>query len=231
MNVTGVTEFLSGRGELAGHFVAGNLMCAMAPCPKRLADPPTVSPDSLPRTARSPSRASPRIVPSRAAPHAPRAPPIRTRPSEATPNGRPPRAGCSTAPAASPERRQRAPRRHSVPPDAPGTPRGAQRPQEALKRAHAPRAPESRASNSRAHKERSRWTRRSPARSTSERCWGSSPSCGALGVAAGWGPRGSPGYAVVSLIMPRCAAGGCPPAMRAPPPRGSGGALRACGWT
>jgi hypothetical protein len=35
----------------------------------------------------------------------------------------------------------------------------------------------------------------------------------------------------IQLFRPRCAAAGCPRAVRGPQPRGNGGARRACGWT
>ena len=84
---------------------------------------------------------------------------------------------------------------------------------------------------------RSRWTRRSPARSTTHPYGAGvgllgqdAASLGAMVRARGraGGPAGCP---VMRLFRPRCAAAECPRAVRGPQPRGNGGARRACGWT
>ena len=51
---------------------------------------------------------------------------------------------------------------------------------------------------------------------------------GSARAGAGWGTRNHP---ICRVFSSRCAAGGYPPAGHEPPPRGSGGGHRACGWT
>lgn len=90
----------------------------------------------------------------------------------------------------------------------------------------------------RAHK-RSRWTRRSPARSHDDtrmaQVWrplGRAPVIWSYG----WAMRvGGPKSPVVTrrqgYVRPRCAAAEYPQAVRGPLPRGTGDVHRACGWT
>lgn len=86
---------------------------------------------------------------------------------------------------------------------------------------------------------RSRWTRRSPARSDDVTCttqvWrplGRAPVIWSYG----WAVRvGGPKSPVVlrrqGFVRPRCAAAEYPQAVRGPLPRGTGDVHRACGWT
>lgn len=87
--------------------------------------------------------------------------------------------------------------------------------------------------------QRSRWTRRSPARSNDAPVrhrygarWGGRPSCGAMGGPVQVGGPGSPVVAArQGCVRPRCAAAEYPQAVRGPLPRGTGDVHRACGWT
>lgn len=88
-------------------------------------------------------------------------------------------------------------------------------------------------------KKRSRWTRRSPARSDDVTCMaqvrrplGRAPVIWSYG----WASRvGGPKSPVVlrrqGFFRPRCAAAEYPQAVRGPLPRGTGDVHRACGWT
>lgn len=99
---------------------------------------------------------------------------------------------------------------------------------------------------------RSRWTRRSPARSIRRKPvehrydarWGRRPSSGAMGGRPGLGDPSAArmlcGTAVLlcccyrwsaGVFRPRCAAAEYPQAVRGPLPRGTGDVHRACGWT
>lgn len=99
--------------------------------------------------------------------------------------------------------------------------------------------PDSRAPGALRHK-KSRWTRRSPARSRrrNPHCTGMAPV--GAGVrrmelwagCTGWGTcKPSCGAARQGCVRPRCAAAEYPQAVRGPLPRGTGGVHRACGWT
>lgn len=104
---------------------------------------------------------------------------------------------------------------------------------------------------------RSRWTRRSPARSTTHpwclpdddrEAWASRKAlCGSGVGSVGAEPASleaaercfqasgrlgdQPKRPVMRWFRPRCAAAECPRAVRGPQPRGNGGVRRACGWT
>lgn len=91
----------------------------------------------------------------------------------------------------------------------------------------------------RAGTKKSRWTRRSPARSNDAPVlhrygarWGGRPSCGAMGGPVRVGGPGSPVVAArQGCVRPRCAAAEYPQAVRGPLPRGTGDVHRAYGWT
>lgn len=89
-----------------------------------------------------------------------------------------------------------------------------------------PQCPWPRTEPARAQK-RSRWTRRSPARSTTKPVGAGARRVELCAGLPGWGP----GCALDRGVRPRCAAAEYPPAVRGPLPRGTGGVHRGYGWT
>lgn len=207
--VTGVTQSVLRRGDFTPFLQLANLICAIAPLGRSPPRAPRTTPERPPRGLGG------------TVPHRPEQPRTESHGAARSPSEG---AGADRTPGF---RRDRAPRGAGSPHRPPDAPRGAQGGADRPSR-HAVSA-----------QKRSRWTRRSPARSDDDtlmaQVWrplGRAPVIWSYG----WAIRvGGPKSPVVTrrqgYVRPRCAAAEYPQAVRGPLPRGTGDVHRACGWT